>query len=78
MAIMAKLSERKVLSATGIISVFKKRHNIRLSAGTVYPVLYALERNGNIRRLPNRRKKFYVLTSKGKEAMENFERILEI
>jgi DNA-binding PadR family transcriptional regulator len=68
---MSQLSERGVLSATNIISVFKKRYNIQLSAGTVYPVLYALEREGNIRRLPNRRKKFYVLTSKGEETIKN-------
>ena len=71
-AIMAQLSERRVLSATNIISIFKKRYNIQLSAGTVYPVLYALERDGNIQRLPNRRKKLYVLTSRGKETIENF------
>jgi DNA-binding PadR family transcriptional regulator len=65
-AIMVQLSER-VLSATNIIATFKKRCNIQLSAGTVYPVLYTLERNGNIKRLPNRRKKLYVLTRKGKE-----------
>jgi DNA-binding PadR family transcriptional regulator len=71
-AIMSQLSERRVLSATNIISIFKKRYNIQLSAGTVYPVLYALEKDGNIRRLPNRRKKLYVLTSKGKETIKNF------
>jgi hypothetical protein len=51
----------------------QKRHNIQLSAGTVYPVLYALERDGNIRRLPNRRKKLYVLTSKGKETINSLQ-----
>jgi hypothetical protein len=34
-AIMALLSKRGVLSATNIISIFKKRYNIQLSAGTV-------------------------------------------
>jgi DNA-binding PadR family transcriptional regulator len=37
----------------------------------VYPVLYALERDGNIKRLPNRRKKLYVLTNKGEETIKN-------
>jgi len=70
-AILAQLAERRFLSATNIILIFKKRCNIQLSAGTVYPVLYALERDGNIKRLPNRRKKLYVLTSKGKETIKN-------
>jgi DNA-binding PadR family transcriptional regulator len=70
-AIMAQLSERNVLSATNIISLFKKRHKIQLSPGTLYPVLYALERDGKIRRLPNRRKRLYGLTSKGKETIRN-------
>ena len=68
---MAQLSERGVLSATNIISIFKKRYDIQLSAGTVYPVLYVLEKDGNIKRLPNRRKKLYVLTSKGKKTIKN-------
>jgi DNA-binding PadR family transcriptional regulator len=70
-AIMAQLAERRFLSPTNIISVFQKRYNIQLSAGTVYPVLYALERDGNIKRLPNRRKKLYVLTNKGEETIKN-------
>jgi DNA-binding PadR family transcriptional regulator len=72
-AILAQLAERRFLSATNIISVFKKRWNIQLSSGTVYPVLYALERDGTIKRLPNRRKKLYVLTSKGKETIKNMQ-----
>jgi DNA-binding PadR family transcriptional regulator len=70
-AIMAQLSERRVLSATNLIEIFKRRYNIQLSAGTVYPVLYALEKDGKIARLPNRRKRFYVLTDKGKASIKN-------
>jgi DNA-binding PadR family transcriptional regulator len=72
-AILAELSEKKVLSATNIILFFEKRFEIQLSAGTVYPVLYALERDGKIRRLPNRRKTFYVLTSKGEEIIKDIQ-----
>jgi DNA-binding PadR family transcriptional regulator len=73
-AIMAELSKRTALSATNIISILKKRYNIQLSAGTVYSVLYALEKDRNIQRLPNRRKKLYVLTNKGKENIKNIRR----
>jgi DNA-binding PadR family transcriptional regulator len=74
---MAQLSERTALSATNIISIFKKRYNIQLSAGTAYPVLYALEKDGNIQRLPNRRKKIYVLTNKGKAAIKDIRGNIE-
>ena len=70
---MAELAERNVLSATNIILVFKKRYGIQLSSGTVYPVLEALERDGNIRRLPNRKKRLYVLTAMGKETIKNLQ-----
>jgi DNA-binding PadR family transcriptional regulator len=72
-AIMEQLSERRVLSATNIIAIFKKRFNIQLSPGTVYPVLYALEREGKIKRLPNRTKKLYVITNKGEISIKNLQ-----
>lgn len=73
-AIMAQLSERRVLSATNIISILEKRYNIQLSAGTVYPVLYALERDGKINRVPYyRAKRLFVLTSKGREEIKYFQ-----
>ncbi|MBN1357397.1 helix-turn-helix transcriptional regulator [Candidatus Bathyarchaeota archaeon] len=71
------MSERRFLSAPNIIEVFKKRYKIQLSAGTVYPVLYALEKDGKITRLPNRRKKFYVLTNEGKATINNIRENVE-
>jgi predicted transcriptional regulator len=57
-AIMAQLSERRVLSAANIILILENRSNIQLS-------------DGNIKRFPNRRKRLYVLTSKGEEIIKN-------
>ena len=71
--ILTRLKEATITSATDIISIIKNRYNIRISPGTIYPILYKLERNGRIRRLPNRIKKIYVLTEKGKEIIEHFQ-----
>ena len=74
-AIMAQLSEKGVLSATNIISILETRYNFQLSAGTVYPVLYALERDGKINRVPcYRAKRLFVLTSKGREEIKYLQK----
>lgn len=70
--IIMRMSETTITSASDIISTIKKRYNIRISPGTVYPALYKLERNGKIMRLPNRIKNIFVLTEKGKEISEHF------
>jgi DNA-binding PadR family transcriptional regulator len=72
-AILAEMTQRDAISASDIIATFKKKYDIRISPGTLYPVLYAMERNGKIRRLPNKRKKFYVLTASGRRTVENTE-----
>jgi DNA-binding PadR family transcriptional regulator len=72
-AILAQLAERRFLSAANIMDVLQKSSNIRLSSGTVYPVLDALEKEGKIKRLPRRINRLYVLTSKGQETVENMQ-----
>jgi DNA-binding PadR family transcriptional regulator len=72
-AILAQLAKRNVLSATKIIKVLQKSCNIKLSPGTVYPVLDALEKDEKIKRLPRRINRLYVLTSKGRETIENIQ-----
>ena len=67
--IMIRLAEASITSANDIISIIKKRYNVEISPGTVYPALYRLESNGRIKELPKSTKKIYVLTEKGKEIM---------
>lgn len=76
-AIMAQLSERSVLSATNIIAILQRNFNVKLSAGTVYPILDKLEKDGKIRRVPRRIKRLYVLTPKGKENIVNMQEKIE-
>lgn len=70
-AILAVLSEMTMSSATNLIAVFKKRYGIQLSPGTVYPVLYALEKENEIKKLPHRIRNLYVITKKGKKTIED-------
>ena len=65
MAIMAKLMDDNPMSGYDVITFVHKKFNTLLSSGTVYNVLYALERNGLVRGMWNQRKRVYELTDKG-------------
>ena len=63
------LAELKSESMSGydIISLIHKRYGILLSSGTVYSLLYSLERNDLIKGVQNQRKRVYKLTEKGEQ-----------
>jgi DNA-binding PadR family transcriptional regulator len=50
------------------------RHGYRISPGTLYPILYSLERKGHLRSRERREgkslRKIYCATSKGRRALE--------
>lgn len=50
------------------------RHGYRLSPGTIYPVLHALEEagylNSRVNVVAGKQRKYYVATIKGKKALE--------
>lgn len=71
---MSMLSEKGYMSGTKIILVIWQRCAIKLSSGTVYPVLYKLEGEGKIKRLPKRRKRLYALTAQGKEILNAYRK----
>jgi len=58
------------MSGYDIIGLIHKRFGILVSSGTVYSLLYSLERNGLIKGVQNRRKRVYTLTEKGKQNIE--------
>ncbi len=70
---MARMDEAGITTPTDITSIIKNRFNIKLSPGILYPVLYKLERDGIINRLPKRIKQIYVLTGKGKKTIRYFK-----
>lgn len=72
-AILELLSEITVSSGTNLIAVLKKRYGIQLSAGTIYPVLYSLEKKKQITKIPHRIRCLYILTDEGKETIDNLQ-----
>jgi len=64
--ILAELKKGS-LSGYDIIGLIHKRFGILMSSGTVYSLLYSLERNGLIKGVWNQRKRVYILTEKGEQ-----------
>jgi len=53
------------LSGYDVIGLVHRKFNVLVSSGTVYSLLYSLERDGLIKGVWNRRKRVYELTEKG-------------
>jgi DNA-binding PadR family transcriptional regulator len=67
--IMAEL-KNGALSGYDVISFIHNKFHILVSSGTVYSLLYSLERNGLIEGAWNERKRVYKLTEKGRKTIE--------
>jgi len=76
-AILTEMAKRSLLSPKDIILFINKTYDVKISPGTLYPLLYRLERKGYIRKLPNMRKTLYVLGAPGKKVLEDFQQRLE-
>jgi len=66
------LAELKNGSMSGydVISFIHNKFNLLVSSGTVYSMLYSLERNGLIEGKWDERKRIYKLTDKGQKMIE--------
>ena len=71
--ILAELQD-KPLSGYDIIGLVHKRFNVLVSSGTVYSLLYSLERKGLVAADLDSRKRVYTLTDKGKQTLETVGR----
>jgi len=58
------------LSGYDVISFIHNKFHLLVSSGTVYSLLYSLERNALIEGTWNERKRVYRLTEKGKKTIE--------
>jgi DNA-binding PadR family transcriptional regulator len=67
--IMAELKSGP-LSGYDVISFIHNKFHLLVSSGTVYSLLYSLERNGLIEGTWNERKRVYKLTEKGRKTIE--------
>jgi len=63
------LTEMKKVSLSGydVIDLLHRKFGVMLSSGTVYSLLYSLERDGLIKGVWNQRKRVYALTEKGEQ-----------
>lgn len=67
--ILSKLKENP-MSGYDVISLIYKKFHILPGSGSVYSVLYSMEREGLIKGRWNQRKRIYALTSKGEETIK--------
>ncbi len=63
------------MSGYDVISTIFDKFNILPSSGSVYSLLYALEREGLIKGGWNGRKRIYALTSRGEEIVETAQMV---
>lgn len=73
MLVLGELQE-KPLSGYDIITLIHKRFNVLVSSGTVYSLLYSLERKGLVNADMDQRKRVYTLTDKGEKMLETVGR----
>jgi len=69
MLIMAEL-RKNVMSGYDIIGFIHNKFRMLVSSGTVYSLLYSMEREGLIEGRWNQRKRVYTLTEKGEETIK--------
>ena len=65
------------LSGYDVMGLIHQKFNILVSSGTVYSLLYSLEREGLIKGVWNKRKRVYSLTEKGEQNINIINRANE-
>ena len=76
-AILDELTKGEPLSASDIIVFFHKNYDIRMSPGTLYSILYKLERRGYIKVISDKKTRLYVLADSGRTALDSLQARLE-
>jgi len=67
--ILAELKNRSALSGYDVIDFIHRKFGILISSGTVYALLYSMERNGLIKGVLHQRSRIYTLTDKGRDTI---------
>ncbi|MFQ5999528.1 MAG: PadR family transcriptional regulator [Candidatus Bathyarchaeia archaeon] len=68
--VLAELRKGRPMSGYDFITFIHKRFHILMSSGTVYSVLYSLERDGLIKGMQASKKRVYKLTDKGEKTIK--------
>jgi DNA-binding PadR family transcriptional regulator len=69
--IVLKAMKNRALSGYDILSLIHKKFGILLSPGTIYSLLYSLERKGLVKASFNQKARSYTLSEKGEETLKN-------
>jgi len=68
--VLTELEKRSAMSGYDVIEFIHKEFGKVVSSGTVYSILYSLERNQLVKGRINGRARVYSLTDKGDEAVK--------
>lgn len=68
--ILAELNNGHPMSGYDVIAFIHNKYNILVSSGTVYSLLYSIEREGLIKGVWMKRKRVYMLTDKGEQTIK--------
>ena len=69
--VLKELENRNTICGYDMIAFIYKRFHILVSSGTMYSLLYSMERDGLIEGIIEGRKRVYRLIEKGKERLED-------
>ena len=69
--VLKELENRNIIYGYDMIALIYKRFHILVSSGTMYSLLYSMERDGLIEGIIEGRKRVYWLIEKGKERLED-------
>jgi DNA-binding PadR family transcriptional regulator len=72
--VLAEIKNKSGLGGYDIIALVHNKFGTLMSSGTVYSVLYAIERRGWVKGLLDGRRTGYVLTEKGEEALSAIQK----
>ncbi len=72
--VLAEIKNKSGLGGYDIIVLVNNKFGTLMSSGTVYSVLYAIERKGWVKGVPDGRRTGYVLTEKGEEALNAIQK----
>ncbi|MEM1555852.1 MAG: PadR family transcriptional regulator [Candidatus Bathyarchaeia archaeon] len=75
--ILYEIYKTPFIGGYDIIVAFQKRFRSSISPGTIYSILYKLEREGLIRGKNRGRKRIYTLTTKGEKLLKESFKVQE-
>jgi DNA-binding PadR family transcriptional regulator len=70
--VLAELRKSSPLSGYDVLELIHKKFDVLISSGTIYSLLYSMERKGLIEGKLTEGKRVYALTEKGTDAISAF------